>query len=335
MGSPLSPILCELFLQHFEKRALSSFTGSVDLWLRYVDDTLVIMEKCRISDFLLHLNSVHDSIAFTCEEEQNGQLPMLDVEITRDGQQLHMSVYRKPTHSNRYLHYKSNHPPHVKAGVVSCLVRRAKDICDSDDLEKELTFLQKVFTNNGYPTNCVRKSHRRLCDSQTAREKTVRKFVTLPYVKGVSDKLRRILSQYGVRTFFKPSVSLKDCLMKVKRGEPDKSNIVYKISCQDCDEFYIGESGRQLRTRVKEHERDTREIRFSSAVAEHSHKNDHRPNFEASILCKEGNWFKRKLKESMFIYANMDHVFNRDHGIGVNDIWKPLISQNSNQFNAF
>ena len=42
-------------------------------------------------------------------------IPFLDTRITRkvDGK-LDVTVYRKPTHTDRYLHFKSHHPTHVK-----------------------------------------------------------------------------------------------------------------------------------------------------------------------------------------------------------------------------
>ena len=35
--------------------------------------------------------------------------------------------------------------------------------------------------------------------------------------------------------------------------ESEKSGLVYKISCPDCDAVYIGEAGRSLKTRKREH----------------------------------------------------------------------------------
>ena len=35
--------------------------------------------------------------------------------------------------------------------------------------------------------------------------------------------------------------------------ESEKSGLVYEIPCHDCDAVYIGEIGRNLRTRKREH----------------------------------------------------------------------------------
>ena len=59
-------------------------------------------------------------------------------------------VYRKPTHTNLYLHQKSHHHPANKHSVLSSLVHKAKTLCDQESLAPELTFLTNVFKQNGY-----------------------------------------------------------------------------------------------------------------------------------------------------------------------------------------
>ena len=42
MGSPLSPVVANLFMEYFESKALNSSKLLPKLWKRYVDDTNVI-----------------------------------------------------------------------------------------------------------------------------------------------------------------------------------------------------------------------------------------------------------------------------------------------------
>ena len=88
---------------------------------------------------LSHLNSVRPSIKFTVEVEKEGSLPFLDALLQRkDDGNLDVTVYRKPTHTDRYLDFRSHHPSHVKRGLVRCLYDRARSITTrQEDLQKE------------------------------------------------------------------------------------------------------------------------------------------------------------------------------------------------------
>ncbi|XP_072030595.1 uncharacterized protein [Amphiura filiformis] len=83
MGSPVSPIIANLFMEAFEEKALSSFSNPPRYWGRYVDDTMVIIQKSDLDSFTAHLNSIHDAIKFTIEHELNNRIAMLDTLITR------------------------------------------------------------------------------------------------------------------------------------------------------------------------------------------------------------------------------------------------------------
>ncbi|XP_046405042.1 uncharacterized protein LOC124170364 [Ischnura elegans] len=80
MGSPLSPVVANLYMEHFEEDALASSKLRPSCWIRYVDDTFVIWPhgKDTLKEFADHLNSIHPSIQFTMEIEMNGELPFLD-----------------------------------------------------------------------------------------------------------------------------------------------------------------------------------------------------------------------------------------------------------------
>ena len=58
MGSPISPIVANLFMENFEIRALQSSPNPPLLWKRFVDDTFVILKKAHKEEFLTHINSV-------------------------------------------------------------------------------------------------------------------------------------------------------------------------------------------------------------------------------------------------------------------------------------
>jgi hypothetical protein len=71
--------------------------------------------------------------------EANDALPFLYAFIMKRDPKLATEVYRKPTYTSRYLHFKSNRPHHVKREVIHSSIRRAKVICqDQKDFNKEI-----------------------------------------------------------------------------------------------------------------------------------------------------------------------------------------------------
>ena len=100
-------------MEDFEKKAIEQATHKPVCWFRYVDDMFVIWPhgKEKLTEFHSHLNRVHGKIQFTMEKEE-GHLAFLDLDIYRrtDGSLGH-KIYRKPTHTNLYLHQNSHHHP--------------------------------------------------------------------------------------------------------------------------------------------------------------------------------------------------------------------------------
>ena len=84
MGSPLSPVLANLYMEYFEEMALGSTSLKPSMWLRYVDDSFILWPHQEDVQILLdHVNSIRPSIQFAVEKEQDNKLPFLDVLVTR------------------------------------------------------------------------------------------------------------------------------------------------------------------------------------------------------------------------------------------------------------
>ena len=127
------------------------------MWFRYVDDTFVIWPHPQptLPTFLDHLNGIHQAIQFTMEEEVEKRISFLDVMVRRSENKLTTTVFRKVTHTDRYLHYRSHHHPRTLSGVVKSLKQRATNVCDPEDQEKELKILDRTFQMNGYPKEVI------------------------------------------------------------------------------------------------------------------------------------------------------------------------------------
>ena len=155
MGSPLAPILAEIYMQHLEL-CLQPFFSSKDLlfYTRYVDDIFAIVREDKLDDILHTLNSQHRRIKFTFEKEKDSCLPFLDVKCERRGGSIHTSVYRKPTHTDRYFAFSSCHPAHVKKQLLNCLQTRALVVSSSKEAEdSELSHVREAVSRLGFPTD--------------------------------------------------------------------------------------------------------------------------------------------------------------------------------------
>ena len=118
MGSPLSPIIADLYMEHFEQEAINLSEHKPSLWLDDTFSTIWKHGKEKLHQFLSHLNNQRESISFTIETETGRSLAFLDVKVTRNEKHLITSVYRKPTHTDRYLNYGSNHHPRIRINLV-------------------------------------------------------------------------------------------------------------------------------------------------------------------------------------------------------------------------
>ena len=96
---------------------------------------------------------------------------------------------------------------------------------------------------------------------------------TIPYIKGTSETIARILQPYNIREAHKPITTLRQLLTNVKDEPNDRQGAVYKIKCCDCQTTYIGETGRTLNKRLKEHKRATSNGDLNNNIVEHHLKN--------------------------------------------------------------
>ncbi|XP_011859451.1 PREDICTED: uncharacterized protein LOC105556945 [Vollenhovia emeryi] len=178
MGSPISPIIANIFMEHFENEILKKAPLKPSTWSQYVDDTVQYMTtffiwnhgRETLPHFLTFINSQHPNIQFTMETEQNSQIPFLDVLVRRneDGTLSH-NVYRKPTHTDRYLHANSHHHPAQKNSVISSLVHIALSISEPAALNGELNHLHRTLTRNGYSSRNINRTIKKLTNKESGQ----------------------------------------------------------------------------------------------------------------------------------------------------------------------
>ncbi len=306
MGKSFSPVVAEIVLQHLENLIFRAEICKPKFWTRYVDDVFAIWNhgEEKIPEFLAYLNELIPGIKFTVELEKNGALPFLDVLVQRKETEFETSIYRKATHSGRYLNNASCHLPSQKLSAISSIAFRARQICSSKKLlEEEFSCIRNDFRMNGFSDFEIERAlfpKPRPPQPTTNRNLERKKVFTLPFCGASSFQLKRLFGKYGLQAAFRPNETLRSVLTKVKsKREPaETTNCVYCLVCS-CGEIYIGESKRRVEVRWEEHERKWRnKDPVNSAFKGHF---SHTPEFSRSILAREKNFYLRRAKEAILI----------------------------------
>ena len=154
MGSPVGPLLANIFVSRFDAE-LGSFSK---FYFRYVDDVIWTVRVGGRQYLLDFVNSAHPNLKFTIEEphETNG-LAFLDMKVHRlaDGT-LSSEWYRKNTDTGILLNFHALGPKIYKRALVSGFVHRIFSTISSWlSFNKSLKEAQGVLRNNQYPRSFV------------------------------------------------------------------------------------------------------------------------------------------------------------------------------------
>jgi hypothetical protein len=239
MGSPVSAVIAELVMQEVEEKALETSPVRPKWWRRYVDDSNACIKRDGVEVFHSHLNSINANIQFTVEMPTTtmgkNSIAFLDTNntVNEDGK-IEVGVYRKATHTSKYLDFHSHSPAQSKRAVVKTLMDRAK--CIPSTTAQRQNEKRRVISDlkaNGYPESFIKsvgESNR--TNTQPRPQENPKAYASIPYVKGVSERVRRTLSRENIKTAFKPVQTLGNVFKKPK-DRPTKEQlkgIVYKVT---------------------------------------------------------------------------------------------------------
>ena len=190
-------------------------------------------------------------------------------------------MFRKETFTSQYLNFSSNHPLEHKRGVVYTLLHKAEVIASDPNnkvtpmIERTRLTLDKHYARSylswllygadtpppdqpvvdGVEEVPPDPAPDQAGPSTPARntvveppnlDKTKKRYiVVIPYMKGVSEQVRRVMNGYGLKMYFKPTNMFRQILVQPK-DKVIKARVVYMvyhISCDNCDDSHIGEQG--------------------------------------------------------------------------------------------
>ncbi|CAF4583597.1 unnamed protein product, partial [Rotaria socialis] len=284
MGSPLAPLLAEIFLQEFERK-ISSLLQELWIvyWKRYVDDTFVLLNsQFTTKHVCAELSKCHPSIQFTSEEEDpvTRTLPFLDVLVRRKpGADFHTCVYR----TKNVLWFND----------------KVEQFCSEENsLHKEFDFIRGLCAKNGYPARFVNSIIKRQLNLQkstappTPIETTTDTVVLrVPYFGAESQIYGKRVTAAAAKHYpFKKIRVVYDVTDRIGRGfqlkdsiaDEFKSGVVYEATCSTCNQAYVGQTFRHLNTRIHEHILDLKKFLPQTATVKPSTKSKQRKKKETT-----------------------------------------------------
>ena len=140
-------------MEEIKESPISNSSVPPKIWKRYVDDSFCIIGKDDVSAF----HSIETNISFTIETECNGKISFLDNLVSRRNGFIVVDVYRKPTHTDRYLDFNSHNDSQHKVSTSSTLLHRALNLPNSSEGKKrERNYVHAALESNGYPSKFIR-----------------------------------------------------------------------------------------------------------------------------------------------------------------------------------
>lgn len=312
MGSPLSAILSEVFLQYNEEVFLESLEKDHEIltYKRYVDDILIIYnesDKEEKDKMLEKINSHHPKLSFTHEYEEGNKINFLDLTLTRRTDHLEFDIYRKPTQTNTTINSKSVHPnSHKTAAFRSMLYRVFKIPLNEDKRRKEINLIKCIAKSNGFQPKVIdeigAKIKRKIKNQENLRRTTTlngskenNKYVAFNYNGIKTQRIANRFKKYGMSVAFRTQNTIGKILHpKIEEQNKFDTGGIYKINCNSCDKFYIGQTVNFIK-RFKNHISAWKNKKPErSNVAKHLIEEGHdigniEDNLEIIKCCKKGN----------------------------------------------
>jgi len=338
MGSPLSPVIADLVMRDLETKALNSLQFEAKLYVRYVDDILIATPKNQIENTRKAFNSLHDRLQFTNELSENNKINFLNVSILHKNNRLQFDLYFKPTFSRRYLNFDSHHPVSQKRSVIFGLVDKVLKLSDFEFQQNNFKRIIEILLKNGYPLPFVFSNiNKRINNIKNINTKNIdnndnniKYFIKIPFIEKITPEIFKISKEHKFNTIFTINNKLSN-IIKTRKDKIDKMNcpnVVYKITCKDCDASYVGQTKRQLHTRLKEHKMDiNKKSGINSVISLHQLNNSHSFDWEnVEILDKEHSYYNRITSEMIHIKKQINGINKQNDTEQFPDIYLPFIN---------
>ena len=144
------------------------------------------------------------------------------------------------------------------------------------------------------------------------------KFFTILYVNTIFERFTPIVNMFNCKLAFTIPNTLKNFIKRGKNKLEHVHNqiVVYRISCESCDVSYVGETKRQLKTRLHKHVSDINiSSKSPSVIFNHHMEENHNFKWDkVDILDIELSYNNRLIFEIVHI-KKQKHGINRQHNM--------------------
>ena len=268
------------------------------LYERYMDDVVTCLNKEVIELKLEQINGLHPALKFTCEREDKGHLPSLDMMLIHKGNQICSTWYTKKTDTGLVLNYHSLAPSKYKRAIIIGMIHRIYRACsDWSYISESLEKAKLILRNNQYPEcfteEIIAKTLSKIINKaemepeQTEKEDDILFFINYrgKVTEEYSKEIKRICANTESPSCKVPIKiimtmrKLRSILPPLKPQIPKmlKSGVIYKLNCPVCKDSYVGETERHMITRFTEH------ILREGPIKSHNEKCSHQIKSEEQV----------------------------------------------------
>ena len=264
-------------------------------------------------------------------------MPFLDLNVYR-GEQGNLECLSQTYPHRQIPRFRFSSPICHKKSVAKILLRKTDCLPSSlDSRAEERKYVSNVLKANGYTKTFLRNCRKPVTTSSTPdKREPATGFVVIPYIQGVTEPIGRILNSHNVKVAQEPFQNLGYTFVKPKDPvtKEQRTDAIYSIPCNDCDNEYIGQTKRQFGTRLKEHQKAVFFCKKeNSALSEHKCLTNQTIGWDKSkIVTTNRRYYQRLCLEAWHI--NSAHApLNRDGGGLLPDAYLHLVRKKGQLLN--
>jgi hypothetical protein len=285
--------------------------------VRFIDDILTIGNGTKFPEILASFNNIHSWLQFTFEPQNNKkQLNYLDITITiAPSQKLQHQHFRKPTQTNRAIHYNSHQDKKYLIAALKGEVRRVSNHTqDRTRISTELKYIKRKYLRNGYPASLVNHiASTNWIEHCKAQPYSPKPKIFAPYIPQVTEMIHRLEEQNGFQLVTTKTRNLKTHYRNNQRVQSplECRNVVYQLNCQQCDLKYIGTTKQKAKERFYSHKSDVKHKNTNSSLYQHNKQTGHTMDLSTAKILHHEKFYKPRFNlETLEIIKNKKSLIN-------------------------